>query len=183
MVRTNGKRDGRVSEVAIAEIVPWHEEIDPTFHFELRYFEKDKKYFVAFKKTHIVKLCVLDLCCFNKDGVSSINVTDKCPPGVIPSWQAHYQELCDNGTKMLNHYNQLVGRGIQSAELNALLLRSSHDNIFPGSADPGHHRISYHVKRIGRLRSSRSGALLNRYFAFLGREAFDHEFTRGFLCP
>jgi len=183
MVRTNGKRDDRVNEVTIAEIVPWHDRLDHACHYELKYFKENEKYLVSFKKTHIVKLCVLDLCCFNKDGVSSINATGKCPPGVIPSWQAHYQELSDNGTKMLNHYSQLVNRGIQSAELNALLLRSSHDNIFPGSADPGNHRISYHVKRVGRLRASRSGALLSRYFAFLGREAFDHELTRGYPEP
>jgi hypothetical protein len=180
MVRTNGKRDGRVSEVAIAEIVPWREGIDPTSHFELRYFEKDRKHYVAFKDTHMVKLCVLDLCCVNQDGVSRITVTEKCPLGVIPAWQARYRELCDVGSKLLKRYARLAGLQLQSAEINVLLLRSSHDNIFPGSADPGNHRISYNVKRIGRLRASRSGALLNRYFAFLGREAFDHELTRGF---
>lgn len=180
MVRTNGKRDGRVSEVAIAEIVPWREGIDPTCHFELQYFEKNKKHYVAFKDTHMVKLCVLDLCCFNQDGVSRITVTEKCPPGVIPAWQARYQELCEIGSKLLKRYARLTSLQLQPAEINALLLRSSHDNIFPGSADPQNHRINYHVKRIGRMRATRSGALLNRYFAFLGREAFDHELTRGF---
>ncbi|MGA2964057.1 MAG: hypothetical protein ABSD96_20505 [Candidatus Korobacteraceae bacterium] len=180
MVRTNGKRDGRVSEVTIAEIVPWREGIDPTSHFELRFFEKGQKYYVAFKDTHIVNLCVLDLCCFNQDGASRITVTEKCPPGVIPAWQARYQELCEIGSKLLNRYARLATLRLQSPQINVLLLRSSHDNVFSGSADPGNHRITYNVKRVGRLRSARAGALLNRYFAFLGREAFDHELTRGF---
>jgi hypothetical protein len=180
MVRRNGKRDGRVSEVAIAEIVPWHEGIDPTSHFELRFFEKDQKSYVAFKDTHMVKLCVLDLCCFNQDGASKIAVTEKCPSSVIPAWQARYQELCEVGSKLLKRYARLASLRLQSPEINTLLLRSSHDNIFPGSADPGNHRITYNVKRVGRLRASRAGALLNRYFAYLGREAFDHELTRGF---
>ncbi len=180
MVRTSGRRDGRVSEVAIAEIVPWHEKIDLTCHFELRFFEKGQKYFVALKDTHIVKLCVLDLCCFNQDGASKITVTEKCPPGVIPAWQARYQELCEVGSKLLNRYARLASLRLQSPEINVLLLRSSHDNIFPGSADPGNHRITYQVKRIGRLRAPRAAALLSHYFSFLGREAFDHELTRGF---
>lgn len=179
MVRTSGKRDGRICEVAVAEIVPWHVEIDLTCHFELRFFEKGQKYYVAFKDTHMVKLCVLDLCCFNQDGMSRITVTQKCPPSVIPAWQARYQELCEIGAKLLKRYTRLADLRLQSSEISVLLLRSSHDNIFPGSADPVNHRITYNVKRVGRLRAGRAGALLNRYFAFLGREAFDHELTRG----
>jgi len=139
MVRTNGKRDGRVSEVAIAEIVPWYKGIDPTFHIELRYFEKDMKYYVSFKDTHMVNLCVLDLCCFNQDGTSKIAVTDKCPSGVIPAWQAHYLVLCENGSKLLKRYSEQSKLQLHSANINVLLLQSGHNNIFPGSADPGNH--------------------------------------------
>jgi hypothetical protein len=183
MVRTNGKRDGRVSEVPVAEIVPWRENLDLTSHSELPYFKKGQRHYVAFKDAHIVNLCVLDLCCFNQDGVSRIVVTEKCPPGVIPAWQARYRELCEIGSKLLSSYARLTSLNLQPAEIKTLLLRSSHDNIFPGSADPANHRITYNVKRVGRLRASRSGALLGRYFAFLGREAFDHELTRGCSEP
>src|SRR5262249_25525429 len=70
-VRSNGERQGGIREAVIAEIVA---EEKKSRSWELKYFVQSGKVFVDFKRTHTVKLAVLDFCVYNQDGRSTVRL-------------------------------------------------------------------------------------------------------------
>jgi hypothetical protein len=178
MVRNEGQRDSHVVEGILVEIVPT---LPPNSRgYELPYFDKDTggKSFVSFRNTYNIKLWVLDLSVFQKDGQSQLFTDRECPQLVIPSWKLYYKKICSDGIKMLEQYKELTAV-TEKASLQKLVLFSSYEPpIFNGSLYPGRKCISFKCKRIMRLTQQRANAVLSEFMQYCARSAYDRDFGK-----
>lgn len=129
-----------------------------------------------FGRTHTVKLCVLDLCALRPDGHATLSTKEKCPDGVIPSWERYFIELQGEVENLLKRHEKFKKTESKDKELVALLTKVSHKGIITGDLHAQEERVEYHVKRIRRLLEPRSGEVLTRYAAYKSRDAFEHDF-------
>jgi hypothetical protein len=178
MVRSDGQRNPHVIEGILAEIVqklPLNGS-----GYKLLYFnsETGDSYFVNYRKTHNIKLWILDLCAFQIDGQSKISINEECPNLLIPSWKLYYKHLCKYGKKMLEQYEELKGI-TNNASLLKLILSSSCENlVFNGSLDPMQKNITFKCKRVMRLSQQRANALLSEFLQYCARPAYNTDFGK-----
>jgi hypothetical protein len=177
MVRTDGKRNPFVNEALLAEVVLGPIK-DRDGHGELQFLEEHDKvqYFVSFKRTHSVKLSILDICALNDKGEAVVVLDSPCPDRVIPAWKHHYEKLIKEFQKTIKHTEDLVQKGVSPNAAAALVARSSNSTLFSPSLDIAKKTLSFNLKRVGRLKQPRAAALLSRFANFIARQAFDHDF-------
>jgi hypothetical protein len=180
MVR-NQKEPGRrpsTYEATIAEIVD-EPPNDSAASAELKYFnpETGRSAYVHFGRIHTIKLCVLDLCAFRTDGIATLRTTDRCPDGVIPSWQRYFGALQLEATKLLKRYQDLKKTDRKDKALIAVVTRASHKGVITADLNEQEKRVEYHIKRVRRLLQPRAGEILTRYAAYTSRDAFEHDFA------
>jgi hypothetical protein len=177
MVRTDGKRNPFINEGVLAEIVvgPIN---DRDSHGELQFFDEgsDAQDFVSFKRTHSVRLSVLDMCAYNAGGEASLELEAPCPDRVIPAWKVHYEKLVDELGKLVRRAEELTKKGIAPKIASTLVARCSNSPLFVPTIDVAAKKVSFNVKRVGRLKQSRAAALLSKYANCMARQAFDHDF-------
>jgi hypothetical protein len=151
---------------------------DRDSHGELQFFDEasDAQDFVSFKRTHSVRLSVLDMCAYNAGGEASLELDAPCPDRVIPAWKARYKKLVDELGKLVRRVEELTKKGIKPQIASTLVARCSNSALFVPSVDVAAKKVSFNVKRVGRLRQSRAAALLSKYANFMARQAFDHDF-------
>jgi hypothetical protein len=207
MIRKSGNRKQAVTEVMLAEIVNSEDleknqkdekgkPLDKDSYGELLYFNKDgRKAFVSFQQKHSVKLSIVDLCVYQKDGSAILTINDVCPKYVIPTWQKHYDKAEEKARKAIEDYQKLQELcknlaederkyifSLASPRLLELPMASTTDqsqDIFSGDINPSEGYIRYNLRRCGRLSQARSIALLARFASFLTRDAFEHDFGGG----
>jgi hypothetical protein len=186
MVRENGKRGPRdFSEVVLVQIVDEKKKGKAEdSSYELSYFDENegKNWYVDFRKTHTVLLCVLDLCVFNDDGQAKIIAGGNCPESVIPSWKKRFEILQYRADKIIKRYTEFQREKIKKKDLNFLIPKSSHDKggLFKAKIDCGKagRSITYGCQRVGRLCQPRAGAMLTKYAYYISRAAFEHDFAK-----
>ena len=123
--------------------------------------------------THSVKLCVLDLCVFEKDGTARMSLTKSCTPLAVPAWQNRYTILQKEASRVFERYKTLMDDG-QSADLLDLTIPlASNSRLYKGKVDVGGKAISYDCCRTARLSATRSVALLQAFSTYLSRPAFE----------
>ncbi len=171
-VRSNGQREGTIREATLAEIVT-HERKNGSW--ELKHFVQGKQFFVDFKRTHSVKLAVLDLCVYNKDGTAQIVLTGDPPSGMVPSWQKRYGLLQKDLQKLETIYDRIAPTPQQREDVVRTVFKCSNEDVFVPTFHRETHQLSYNFKRISRLTQPRSYVLLQRYADFLTREALEQE--------
>jgi hypothetical protein len=180
MVR-KGVRPNNAHEVTVAKIVK-NQPRNPESFYKLLYFDRDSRdsHFVDFRKTFTVQLCILDLCVFNKDGLSRMSVSDTCPDSVIPSWKLRFEKLKRKVEKIVGTYKKKEMGCKDKQLLDILLPRSSHggNGIFKANIElqKENEAISYTCRRIGRLCLPRAGEMLTKYAQYISRSAFEHDF-------
>lgn len=177
MVRTDGKRNPFINEALLAEIVVGPIK-DRDGHGELQFLDEHDKaqFFVSFKRTHSVKLSILDICALNEKGEAVLVLDSPCPDRVIPAWKHHYQKLTKEFQKVIKHVEDLIQKGISPNAAGALVARSSNSTLLTPNVDIAKKTISFNLKRIGRLKQPRAAALLSRFANYMARQAFDHDF-------
>jgi DNA-binding Xre family transcriptional regulator len=172
-----GKRAYDFHEAVMAEIVKKPSPPDDSC-YKLLYFDRQNgdNYFVDFKKTHSVLLCVLDLCVYNKEGLAKMSVGDVCPDLVIPSWCSRFEILKRKVEKIIKKYKENKSKGYDESTLNLLLPKG----LFKAAIEvqKGKDSIRYNCQRIGRLCQPRSGEMLTKYAQYISRSAFEHDFER-----
>ena len=190
MVRSDGKRRHTVYEAVLAEIETPSNDQNKHLAFEhgdiykLPYFDEitGDEHYVNFSKTHSVKLCILDLCVYQKDGSAKISYGQTCPETLIPSWKNHFSKINRDFEKVIKRYKELQEKGIKKDILNMILPKSSNEKstLFKAKIQLSkkEESISYDCKRIGRLCQPRSGELLTKYANYISRMAFEHDFAR-----
>jgi hypothetical protein len=171
-VRSNGEREGSVREAILAEIVT-HERKNASW--ELKHFTRDKRWFVDFKRTHSVKLAVLDLCVYNKDGTGQILLTGNPIEGMLPSWQKRYSLLQSLFRNVVTVYDRINPSAQQREDVVRAVFKCSNEDVFVPTFDREAQRLSYNFKRSSRLTQPRSHFLLQRYADFLTREALEQD--------
>ncbi|MDL1986890.1 MAG: hypothetical protein LWX08_04370 [Deltaproteobacteria bacterium] len=178
-------RHSAVTGVSIAEIKkkPGEAQQNRPDIQELKYYSNTsgKKSYVMFSRAHNIRLCILDICVFQSDGVAKFTIDQGCPEGLIPSWQDYYEKVNKEIEKIINRYikiNQIDGNKLPKEEkkqlLKYVLPPSSHSNLFKGKVV--NQTLEYPLKRIGRITQSRALAILSRYTNYLARAAFDRDF-------
>ncbi len=173
-VRSTGDRQRDIREAVIAEIVPDERK---NGSWELKYFVQSATAFVDFKKTHTIKLAVLDLCVYNKDGRAIIQLNQEAPVGMVPAWQKRYALLKRELRKLVGVFDKVKPseQQRQREEIVGAIFKCSNHGVFTPTYDTSAGVLSYDFRRSNRLSQPRAGLLLQKYAAFLTREALDQE--------
>ncbi|HJW32504.1 MAG TPA: hypothetical protein VJ505_03970 [Holophagaceae bacterium] len=182
----SGKRDLAGETVTLAKIVykPKEEAMGDAY-LELPFFSKDetKKAYVNLKSREQVETCILDLCVYSEIGEASVQIGMNCPQGVIPAWEKRYADIQKQAKSIVDKFRDLKAQvtGPRPAEVLKILkgtLTSSLSRIVRGEIKESPGRVSYPIKRIGRLKQPRAGSLLRDFADYGSRDAFDHDLTK-----
>jgi hypothetical protein len=178
MIRAMGYRGTNseiIKEGTLAEIVDTPPR-NLALCWKLDYFLAGQPRFVDFKKTFSVKLLCLDLCVFNSDGSARFSVQEQAPNLLIPTWAKRYGVVTKQLQQIFETYEYIAPSGKQKSEINRLLTKANNEMTFVGNIDPSAGSITMNFKRICRLLTPRSTALLKAYGEFLNRDSFEHSF-------
>jgi hypothetical protein len=186
MMRQNGKRHDTVKNVLLLEAAPTKDaslepnsddERDPGFYFKLDFFESGLDWEINLRKIHFVNLDVLDLCVFRADGRAALSNQDTTPALMSEAWRARFPRLAEKMKKARGRYTELMKmKGMKPADAGKVALTTSMGNLWNVTVDSK--SIAVDVRRVGRIKQPRSGALLARYANSLARDAFEHDLTR-----
>jgi hypothetical protein len=155
---------------------------------EMLYFgnSADERWIVKLKQVHQIRSCVLDLCVFNDNGQSAIQIDGDSAQGLRPGWQVRHEKLMKVYSRLLKQLDLLNPIEQESADVKkaktAIKQAFAGDllnvGIFKGSVfQNGVQRgIQYNCRRIGRLSRARAFGLLMAYTSCLSRPAFDRDF-------
>jgi hypothetical protein len=178
MVRPDGKRNPFINEALLAEIVRGPIK-DRDGHSELLFLEEEPgaQYYVSFKRTHTIKLSILDMCALNPSGDASLDLESPSHERVIPAWKLHYHKLAKEFAKIVRQTETLTKQGTLLKTAGELVARSSNSEFLLPTIDVDHKTISFNLKRVARLRQPRASALFSRFANFIARQAFDHDFV------
>ncbi len=186
MVRNDGKRHPEPQRVPLAEVVCT--EKAPHYSEEMPYFgaSPTERWYVKFKSVHYVRLCILDFCVFNQDGVASLTIGSVAPSGVRPAWKKRHDIVSKIMVRTVRKLDKLApdakdSQTIKQAkqsiarDLDGILFD---DDLFKGhlTENGGTRTVSYNCKRIERISRARAIGLLMSYTASLGRPAYDRDF-------
>ncbi len=178
MVRTKGGCRGSdsdlIKEGILAEIV----DALPKggLAWELEHFVHGQSMFVDFKKAFSAKLFYLDLCVFNADGSAKFKIQDSPAKLLIPAWMKRHEFVAKQLLNIIESYRHINPTGPQKDRINKLLTRADSEMTLVGDIKPDEGSIVMNFRRIARLLTPRSTALLKAYGEFLNRDAFDHSF-------
>jgi hypothetical protein len=188
MVRNNGKRSPEIARVPVAEVLRKSESERPKQSTELAYFGSgpNEHWYVNLKQVHHVRICVLDLCVFNEDGLARIEPEADSPGRIRPAWKARYKRMAKLFRRRLTLLALLAKGENESADISSLKqkLRTEltgdllNEEPFKGSLLEinGKTGIAYDCRRTGRLFGAHAYGLLMDYTSCIGRMAYDREF-------
>ena len=179
-----GERRPGATEVMLARVVKDRPGHPSDGYEELSYYDADtgESRYVDFRKAEAVKLCILDLCVYQIDGSATLVLGDTAPERIIPVWRMHYDALVKDFEKAIERYKTLLdalpkdASQARSVAQVMMVPSSSNQNLFKGKI--AQNRISYDVRRIGRLNQPRAAALYNRFAQYSSRAAFEVDFGR-----
>jgi len=155
---------------------------------ELPYFGSSpaERWYVKLKRVHQVRVCILDLCVLNDDGVARLIVGGDAPSGIRPAWKARHGILSGLIGRMIRKADCLAPvdneppivtqvRATIASSLTGVLFDEA---LFKGGIAEanGTRMLTYDCKRIRRVSRARAIGLLMTYTASLGRPAYDRDF-------
>jgi hypothetical protein len=161
-----------IKEAVLAELRTFGR---PGASWEVDHYKRGQRWFVDFKNTRTVKLWALDLCVFNVDGSAQFEIGRPAPLSLVPAWQERYGVISGMAQGMLGEYREFDPSEAQKPSLERFLTTISNDTI-AGSIDAERRLIKYPFRRVERLLSPRSTALITAYAQFLTRAAYEHPF-------
>jgi hypothetical protein len=186
MVRSDGKRYPEETDVVLAEI--FSSSAEKEYTSLLPYFMDDpsRKFYVRLRATHSVHPNVLDLCVYNADGVSRIDIDSSCSDNVLPAWKPKYERLKRHAQSILRRYESFGHNKVKEKEALRYMqtespkqfpIFTSNSGLFKGSMTfaAGQRRLSFNCKRVMRLHRPRALAISLEYAQCLTRPAFDRD--------
>ena len=182
MVRSDGKRYPELDRVPVAEVVC--AEQAPHYSEALPYFGSapEEKWHVKLKLIHQVRVCILDLCVLNDDGVGRLVVGGDAPPGIRPAWGARHAiltRLIGRAIRKADPFAPVAGEPPTVTRMRATLASVLFDEgLFKGSLAEtnGKRTVTYNCRRVGRVSRARAIGLLMTYAGCLSRPAYDRAF-------
>jgi hypothetical protein len=188
MMRQTGRRHPTVTSALLLEAthvpaIPMRADDsdyeNESFHFSLDFYEAERDWRVSLRKTHYINLDVLDLCVFKSDGQAAFAASDTIPERLAEAWKARRPKLMAIMRNACRKYGDLQkAYGIKHEDAAKLALNTSLGNLIQAEIDAKKLTIKYDVKRVGRIKQPRAGALLARYANAIGRDAFEHDLIR-----
>ncbi len=187
MVRGDGKRHPEIDRVPLAEVVCV--EKAPYCSEELPYYGSSSKenWYVKLKLVHQIRLCILDLCALNEDGVARIIVGGDAPSSIRPAWKERYSILSRTNertvrkaallapnadeAKAVTDAKNAIARDLEGVLFNEALFKGGMTEV------GGVRTVTYNCKRVARLARTRAIGLLMSYTASLCRPAYDRDFV------
>jgi hypothetical protein len=179
MVRSEGYRGDKqdiLTQGVLAQIIPG-KPTDGALGWRLDFYTEGEDHFVDFKKTVIVRLADLDLCVFNTSGVAAFTANEEPSSLLIPAWEKRHSFINKHINSVMDTYRRIAPTQQQNGEISRLLTQSDRSSLFPGNINPESGRMEYALKRVMRLLTPRSTALISAYAKFLDRDAFEHTFS------
>lgn len=179
VVRSGGLRShedrGLGPMVAVAEIARGGEK-EGTIWGKLPFYDEDTgdSAFANYGRVHRVRLAVLDLCVFRRDGLAVIDVAGDCPHEMIATWRKRHGKLQKHFAEALKLHGTIAKAGFEpQAESLALPDASTTLKICKSVRDG---MVQYGVSRVMRLRQPWAAALLTEFAHYGARAAFEHYF-------
>ncbi|HLX54313.1 MAG TPA: hypothetical protein VKR58_10245, partial [Aquella sp.] len=156
--------------------------------FELYYFEEGttKVGIVSFLTTSNVDFNMLDLCVFNEEGESKLDITKQFDTDLLStSWENRYKKIIKGCTSEAKKLDMLLSE-IKARNLPATVRDPIVKSILPnlgifspiGKSDSYENNIfNFGFRRVRRLKSFHAKYLLERYYRHLSRTAEPHDFA------
>jgi hypothetical protein len=148
-----------------------------------------KRWICDFRNMSVVCVPVLDLASFRQDGRVRVDNGDDAPVNLLASQQAVYKERTAAARAVLAAGTAIVGGGQLAQKLQLCLRQESpFKKIFSATFvdsvkkkpenDPSDNkrRLTWHLRRLGRIREPYIGALLEKHIGLMGRYALDIDF-------
>lgn len=150
----------------------------------------------SFHDVTVVRLSVLDLASFREDGRIRVDDGHNQPHGLLASQQKIYAERTAAAAKILAAAQQIVGGGLLTDGLQLCVSQESpFKQVFAPTFVPIHNpkhdndpsdnkkRVTWRLRRCGRIRHPYIAALLDEYLGVIGRHAFDLDFMEVDMPP
>jgi hypothetical protein len=188
-LRPNGKRALDVAFlVLMKEMQSDKEESSPKI-YSLPFKLNGKQWACDFRATTVARLDVLDLASFRADGRVRVDAGHSPPTGLLTSQQKIYPKRTAPADKVLQAALPIKGGGLLKDGLQLCLSQDSPFNkIFsatfadasktkvPDDPSDNRKRVTWRLRRMGRLRQPYVAALLDQHLDLMGRHAFDIDF-------
>jgi hypothetical protein len=143
----------------------------------------------SFHDATVVRLSVLDLASFRADGRIRVDDGHAQSSGLLVSQQMIYDNRTAAATKVLEIAQPIRGGGLLTDGLQLCVSQNSpfkqvfcptfeRAHLLKPANDPSDNkkRVTWHLRRCGRIRHPYASALLDEYLSMMGRHAFDVDF-------
>lgn len=151
----------------------------------LQFLLDGKQWYCDFRSGSMVNLNVLDLATLRSDGRVRVDENQQASGELLPGLAKIASSRTAKAAELLAKGDTPTDAPLQDFALQ-LSLRA--DDVYKaihlpklrakvGGAKPLPRRVTWSLKRIGRVRMPFSSAMLRDYFAVVGREAFDVDFA------
>ncbi|KAA3635193.1 MAG: hypothetical protein DWQ02_10225, partial [Bacteroidetes bacterium] len=186
-----GKRNSKTALLAKIKSIPQNEYKNYQFshYFHLGYFEKgiNNLGIVNFKHRFIIDIDVLDLCVFNPDGYSQLNIQgSKCPEQLHQSWHERFELLhksFDDLSKNIEEIADVIGEIEDDSKRKIIEKRLPPIPSFPKLPlktpyfdDKG--GFDFGIQRMLHLKEPKSNLLLRSFNRYVSRDAESHDFAK-----
>jgi hypothetical protein len=188
MIRDGEQAGTRVAKTAtLVKVQMYANSVPPKVSIPgapLKYFghfanQPDKIGYVRFRDGCQVLLDVLDLAVFNGEGRCNFPPDPQVTEILHRPWRERFAKLND---KLKNEHRQFsehkyptLTQYLQKSLRNRLLLSDDYDKLGFNLQFSPTDGFQFGLRRMGRYRQPGSTRLLNRYFAFLARDADEHD--------
>lgn len=187
MVRNDGSRSSNL--VTLLNITN-HPPMNPDSEscHTLDFFEGlGDKAFIKFRSAYPISAEILDMAVFNTDGQCKFNLNQEVPVGLHIAWKKRFEKTKNKFRFHHNNVNNLIN-GLDRVNLSrasrdllykALTSRITSSNL---SISLDFEKVplgiyDFGLRRIRRYRQPSASRLLSSYFAFLSRDASEHDYT------
>ena len=174
MVRKSGSRFDKVGR--LLKVSPHDGSPVGDLGYILESYKDHGDWRVDLHQVNYVRLEVLDLCALRADGKAQFALDEKVPSNISLAWKARAKELKREAKKSIQTYSLLVSKGFSEIEANEICNSGMLEELIAGTMS--NNGVAYNVRRIGRLRQPRAGAVLAKYANSVSRDAFDHDVTK-----
>ena len=142
-----------------------------------------------FRNASVARLSILDLASFRSDGRVRVDNEHVAPPSLLPAQQRVYEERTKSASDALADTNLRpqsgrVTPGLQMTFASADAFKHIHSPVFEdgskqkvnGQTITRPKRVTWRLRRCGRVRMPYAAALLELYTGVMSRQAFDLDF-------
>ena len=149
----------------------------------------DEQWACDFRDASVVRLSILDLASFRGDGLVRVDEGHSPPAELLVGQQKVYEERTAPASNMLSDPKQLPKDGaiclnLQLAFASERAFKHIHTAVFQpsskhkvrGETIEKPNRVTWRLRRCGRIRMPYAAALLDQYTTVMSRQAFDLDY-------